>query len=200
MMVGQVPPILAIKEANSHLKALHDRNQKLEREVVKLRATLSLKLQRQTEKEDSESEDEVDYVLRNRYLEAVVNENDEFLREKDKQIACLKDEIQQLNEQLIGKAEADEKVVRLTRSLRAFKEAAKHKPALEDLLRCLEKVTETSDDGLHCSNDQKQRTKGSFVAESNSTTDVSDNNTTISYDLNNSDFFNHISKNLDSVL
>ena len=42
-----MPPLVAIKEANTHLHALHTRNQDLEKEVTELRSILTLKLEQE---------------------------------------------------------------------------------------------------------------------------------------------------------
>ena len=114
------PPTLAIKEANTHLQALHERNQRLEKENIELHTILDLK-----RKQDKK-----------------VKELEELLHERDRHVEFLENEINRLVAASQDSTKKDLIINQLTRKVKILNEILKYKSALESVMLCLEQVEE----------------------------------------------------------
>ena len=128
-MTEHTPPIIAIKEANSHLHALHYHNQRLEKEVIELRAILSIKI-----------EQEQKFVLKKRELKTLINDQCQVISDKTNQIVYLQSEIDNLSRQVEENCKLELINIELQRKVNILNEILKYKPALESVSLCLEQV------------------------------------------------------------
>lgn len=127
--MGDVPPLVAIKEANTHLQALHDHNQLLEKEVIELRAALSLQTEKNTQGD-----------VEKQQLEEVIKVQGQQIEDKSNQIVYLKSEIDNLNKQLEANCKLEMISNELRRKVDILNEILKYKSALESVTLCLEQV------------------------------------------------------------
>eukprot|EP00111_Clytia_hemisphaerica_P011737 TCONS_00034479-protein len=133
--MADAPPPLAIREANVHLQALHERNIALEKEVKELRNLLPvsqeqegrLKGQQQIIKEKDERIKNLETELTN------------TLRDKCQQIAQLEEK---LNEYAKEVAKKDLQINQMTRKVKTLNDIAKHKSVLERVVKSLGELEE----------------------------------------------------------
>lgn len=114
------PPMVAIKEANVHLQALHERNVKLEHEVRKLQEMLSLREQQ----------------------EQRLLGQQQIIKEKDDKIHYLEKEVNRLFRQSQENLKKDLLITQLGRKVKLLNEILKYKSALESITVCLDQVEE----------------------------------------------------------
>lgn len=119
-MSEYAPPMVAIKEANVHLQALHERNVKLEEEVKKLRGMLSLR------------EEQEQRLLGQQQI----------IKEKDDKIHYLEKELNRLIHNSQENTKKDLLIAQLGRKVKILNEILKYKSALESITVCLEQVEE----------------------------------------------------------
>ncbi|XP_057295213.1 vimentin-type intermediate filament-associated coiled-coil protein-like [Hydractinia symbiolongicarpus] len=118
--MADTPPLVAIREANTHLQALHERNVELEKEVIQLRSMLALKQEQE---------------------ERLLGQQ-QILKEKDEKISYLETEIKKLICQSKETSKKDLLITQLTRKIKLLNEILKYKSALESITVCLEQVEE----------------------------------------------------------
>lgn len=118
--MAEAPPIVAIKEANSHLQALHERNIQLEKQVSDLKGLVPLK-------ED---------------LEQQLASQNKITTEKDSRITYLEGEVTRLSQKLQENDKKDLMIIQLARKVKILNEILKYKSALESITVCLEQVEE----------------------------------------------------------
>jgi len=132
------PPSLAIKEANVHLQALHERNQQLESKVIELTAMLQLRDEQQKEIKEYEKfvkSREIEHQKKNKELLNVA-------KDRDTEILFLKQEIDRLMSDSRANTKKDLIINQLTRKVKILNEILKYKSALDSITVCLEQVEE----------------------------------------------------------
>ena len=117
-MSDAAPPTVAIKEANVHLQALHERNQVLEKEVVDLRSLLALKHEQ----------------------EQRLRGQQQILKDKDNKIEYLENEVNRLIHHSQENYKKDLVISQLMRKVKVLNEILKYKSALDSISVCLEQV------------------------------------------------------------
>ena len=111
-------PAVAIKEANIHLKALHERNLFLERENAKLNSIIASK----------------------QHQEQQLYEQIKLNDEKDEKISILEQEIMKLLHKTKDVMKKDLIISQLSVKVKLLYEILKHKPALENIMHCLKQM------------------------------------------------------------
>jgi len=118
--MADAPPLVAIKEANVHLQALHEKNVRLEKEVADLRGLMSLTKEQ----------------------EQRLLGQQQIINEKDKKIEHLENKVIRLAEQVQDNSKKDLMISQLGRKVKILNEVLKYKSALESIAVCLEQVEE----------------------------------------------------------
>ena len=133
--MADAPPALAIKEANVHLQALHERNVALEKEVKELRNLLPVT------KEQEERLKGQQQIIKEKevQIEKLETELKNSLNDKGQQISQLEEKLNEFAQEV---AKKDLQINQMVRKVKTLNEIAKHKSALEGVVKSLGELEE----------------------------------------------------------
>merc|ERR1712126_526400 len=126
-----LPPLVAIKEANSHLQLLHDRNQQLEKDVIELRTIVALKLEQEQCAIIDKAQQQQQDLKKTKQLEAVIEQKDMVIEERDNLIVYLRSEIENLNRQIAEKNKLEQLCDKLKKRCSILDEIVAYKECLD---------------------------------------------------------------------
>lgn len=133
--MADAPPSLAIKEANVHLQALHERNIQLEKEVKQLQSLVPVtKEQEERLKGQSQIINEKDSKIQQ--LESIIQE---LKAEKDNAIGELQEKVNLLS---LDVSKKNLVISQHTRKVDILTNVLKHKAALDNIVKSLNLVEE----------------------------------------------------------